>query len=625
MKEKSRFVSLKLKMVFFSILVLVCVSVVFTVVSLFNLTKQQSYTVSLQHQLMLSSYDEKIQWQVQNIISLIKNYDELYLKKGYTVQERKDAIKEIIRGIHYGTEGYFWIDTFDGVNVLLPPKPAAEGTNRLDWQDEDGKFMVRDFIEIGKNDDGGFVNFKYPKFGSDIPQPKRSYTAPYKPFAWVIGTGNYIDDIDVALAAIDKKLSDDFYSAVRSQIVFSVLLVAVSCFFFILLTVRMFVRPIILITEKLKDISEGEGDLTVALPVSGNDEISLLSMYFNRTIEKIRSAISAIRNAAEKMQKLGEKLACNTDSAASAINEISSNIDGVKKQTVSQSAGVTETSSTVGEIVKNLTVLDESISSQSASVSQSSSSIEQMVANINSATKILAKTTDLIEKLTDATSDGHVTMTETNRIAQKVSHDSATLLEASTMIEDIAAQTNLLAMNAAIEAAHAGDAGKGFAVVAEEIRHLAEETASKSKTISKTLSSLSSDITMLSDSSASVEKIFDQVFNSCKDVNRMSSKVINAMEDQRNGSTEILEAIKEINSVTYRVKSGSEEMMNGSTEIAKEMEHLGDVTRVLSDSMEEMSIGANQINQVLQNINILSQENKVNIESLGNEILHFKI
>lgn len=94
-------------MVFFSILVLVCVSVVFTVVSLFNLTKQQSYTVSLQHQLMLSSYDEKIQWQVQNVISLIKNYDELYLKKGYTVQERKDAIKEIIRGIHYGTEGYF--------------------------------------------------------------------------------------------------------------------------------------------------------------------------------------------------------------------------------------------------------------------------------------------------------------------------------------------------------------------------------------------------------------------------------------------------------------------------------------------------------------------------------------
>ena len=197
--------SLKAKIGLFSVCVLLVVAAVYTGFSLRTILSQQNYTLEKQQHLMLEAYDEKIQWQVQNVISLLKTYDELYTKQGLDLSERQARVKEIVRGLRYGTDGYFWIDTFDGVNVLLPPKPETEGTNRLDWKDEDGKTMVKDFIEIGKNDEGGFTDFKYPKLGSDKPEPKRSFTAPYKPYRWVVGTGNYIDDIDKAIAAETKE------------------------------------------------------------------------------------------------------------------------------------------------------------------------------------------------------------------------------------------------------------------------------------------------------------------------------------------------------------------------------------------------------------------------------------
>ena len=154
-KVKGAFGSLKIKVGVFSILTMILVAVFYTFTNLHTISVQQQHSISKQRKLMLAAYDEKIQWQVQNVISLLKTYDEIYKKEGYSLAERQALVKELVRGLRYGTDGYFWIDTFDGVNVLLPPKPATEGTNRLDWTDEDGKHMVADFIEIGKTDAGG--------------------------------------------------------------------------------------------------------------------------------------------------------------------------------------------------------------------------------------------------------------------------------------------------------------------------------------------------------------------------------------------------------------------------------------------------------------------------------------
>ena len=198
-------------------------------------------------------------------------------------------------------------------------------------------------------------------------------------------------------------------------------------------------------------------------------------------------------------------------------------------------------------------------------------------------------------------------------------------MEASNVIQHIASQTNLLAMNAAIEAAHAGEAGKGFAVVADEIRKLAEDSAAQGKSITETLKNLSAEIETLSGASQTVEEKFNAIFSLAEQVKDMSSRLTEAMNEQENGSKEVLTAIKNINSVTTEVKSGSDEMLRGGKAVAQEMHKLDDLTRLISSSMNEMASGVVQINNAVQEVNEITLKNKQNIESLAKEVKKFKV
>ena len=385
------------------------------------------------------------------------------------------------------------------------------------------------------------------------------------------------------------------------------------------------VKPINQVTEVLKDISQGEGGLTVRLPLIGNNEITKLSGYFNRTIEKIQNAIQSIGVNSHSMEQIGSDLASNMNCTASSVNQITANIEGVKQQTITQAAGVTETAATMEEIIRTIKQLNASIESQAASVAQSSSAIEQMVANIASITKNIDTANDSIKELVKATGDGKDAVVTSNNVTQKIAEESGGLIEASNVIQNIASQTNLLAMNAAIEAAHAGEAGKGFAVVADEIRKLAEESSAQGKNITATLKSLGAEIETLSNSSNIVEEKFNSIFTLSERVKMMSANLMAAMKEQENGSREVLSAIRDINSVTQEVQSGSAEMLSGGEQVAAEMHKLDGLTRIITDSMNEMAVGAVQISNTVQEVNEISQRNKASIESLAFEVGKFKV
>ncbi|MGF7108014.1 methyl-accepting chemotaxis protein [Treponema pedis] len=401
-----------------------------------------------------------------------------------------------------------------------------------------------------------------------------------------------------------------------------ILLIALIIVFF---TSHSMVKPITKVVTALKDISQGEGDLTVRLPLHGNDEITDLSQYFNKTIEKISSSIKSVGENSCAMQSIGSELSSNMTETASSINQISANIDGVKQQTMSQAASVTETAATVEQIIRTIKQLNNSIETQAASVAQSSSSVEQMVANIASITQTLEKSDGIIKELAAATADGKETLSSSNTVTQKIAEESGSLMEASSVIQHIASQTNLLAMNAAIEAAHAGDAGKGFAVVADEIRKLAEESSTQGKTITSTLKTLSNEIETLSEASKTVEEKFNAIFSLAENVKEMSNRIMDAMREQEHGSREVLKAIRNINEVTVEVKAGSEEMLKGGEGVADEMNKLDGLTRTITDSMNEMASGAIQINNAVQEVNEITQKNKMSIEALAKEVGKFKV
>ena len=413
--------------------------------------------------------------------------------------------------------------------------------------------------------------------------------------------------------------------ALRLQMILIGTIILIVSLIIVFFVARAIIKPINVVVNALKDIAQGEGDLTVRLPVHGNDEVTDLSEYFNETIEKIGSSIKTVGASSVDMTNIGNELASNMTETASAVHQISANIDGVKQQALTQAASVTETAATIEEIIRTIKQLNGSIENQAASVAESSSAIEQMVGNIASITQTLDKTNDAVKTLASATADGKETVSGANSVTQRIAEESGGLLEASNVIQHIASQTNLLAMNAAIEAAHAGEAGKGFAVVADEIRKLAEESSTQGKTITSTLKVLSGEIEALSTSAKTAEEKFNAIFALSEQVKTMSQNLMDAMREQENGSKEVLTAIRDINMVTNQVNDGSAEMLRGGENVAQEMQKLDELTRVITDSMNEMASGAVQISNAVQEVNAISQKNKQSIESLSAEVGKFKV
>ncbi len=440
---------------------------------------------------------------------------------------------------------------------------------------------------------------------------------------------NIMGPINEFIIKVDTRMQKEVEKATKQISYFTIVTAGASIVLFIWITLFLLamnssiIKPIGIISTKLKAL--GDGDLRVFMETHSNDEIALMILGFNKTVKNIKTLITSINNLAQQLLNIGDELSTNTTETASAMNEIQGNIDGVKSQVIMQGECENHVSITLNNMISTLKVLSKSIEEEYESIEHSSFSTQTMLQNILNITKTLEKSDSMITELSNATREGRESILNSSAITEKITEESGSLMEASTVIQNIASQTNLLAMNAAIEAAHAGEAGKGFAVVADEIRKLAEESNSQGATITNTLKTLSNELNILSDASKNAQNKFAIIFDLAENVKNMSSSLNETMKMQESKSAEVMSDIKKITDVSSKVATISNEMLKESEKITIEIKRLDDLSHVISHSMNEMATGSEQINKAVQGISEISQKNKKSMEDLKEKVDKFII
>ncbi|MHC6203625.1 methyl-accepting chemotaxis protein [Breznakiellaceae bacterium SP9] len=384
-------------------------------------------------------------------------------------------------------------------------------------------------------------------------------------------------------------------------------------------------KPIVKVADTLKDISEGEGDLTKRIELDSGDEIGDMTRYFDLTLTKISKMVGSTQKTTEKIQGISVQLSENSSLTDDEVKSISDSVLKMAEAAAAQSTVVTKTQSAVEEIKATSESLNRSIETQSAAVVESSSSIEQMVANIKSVAGILQKNSSSMTELVTASETSRDGIHQVSDIMKIIANDSESLMEASSMIQHIAQQTNLLSMNAAIEAAHAGEVGKGFAVVADEIRKLAENSSSQGKAITSVLSKLKTQITGAVKVSDDSQERFTRIMELLEQVKDHEAVIEHAMTEQSAGSGEVLIAMRQINDITSRVRDGSAQMLSASSVIIGEMKRLIEASDNANERLNDITGSKDQIIMSIHFLEGVIQKTISCVKELSADVSKFKV
>lgn len=410
---------------------------------------------------MRSSYDKQIKAQVDNVISLCQSIYNRYEKGEYTLDEAKKLAADQIRDLRYGNNGYFWVDTYDGTNVVLLGNDT-EGTNRMDAVDTNGFAYMQAIINAGKQEDGGFTDYVFPREGETESSPKRAYSKAFEPFGWVLGTGNYTDDIDDDVLDVKNEFSsyesNSRMAIIGIAVVMEVILISVLT----LITISI-VKPLKKSLAHIEEIAQGdfskefEQDL-----LKRKDDFGQLADSLEKMRSEMNELIGEVKSEALEITGMVQEI----DTSLQALDD---QIENVSATTEELAAGMEETAASSEEI----NAMSHEIESAAKSIAERSQDGANEADEIRERAVKIKKDTDENDRRTRSIHE------EINESLIKALDDIKVVDQINVLaksIMDITGQTNLLALNASIEAARAGEAGKGFAVVADEIRVLAEQS-----------------------------------------------------------------------------------------------------------------------------------------------------
>lgn len=493
----------------------------------------QVIDISSSHDKLLEARQRTVQQQVESAYSLIQHFYSLQ-QKGMPKAEAQALAGDVIRSLRYGDNDYFWVNDSQHVVIVHGAKSTLEGKKLDQLKDPNGLFIFREIVKAATADiNGGFVGYFWPKAGSDDPQAKTSFVKRFPQWDWIVGSGIYIDDVEIAF-------QKNLISMLIASLFIIVLLAA------IMLLISSSIRaPLHYVSDAMNEISRGEGDLTQRLPTSGNDEITEIAQSFNRFVEQIQNLVAEVQGTSSQVIK-------GTERIIHCSGKIRSLTDSQLQQTDMAATGSEEMTQTIREVA--------------GSAEGAADSARTADDSARAGMTIMQDTQQQIMALADD-------LRSSQTVIQGLRTETESIGSVLDVIRGIAEQTNLLALNAAIEAARAGEQGRGFAVVADEVRTLASRTQESTEEINNMIS-------RLQEQSAQAVTAMEQSADSSVTTSEMSQQAADTI-------ARISDAVSNITERNLSIASAVEEQSVAANEINGNIVQVVESTQGINQAMND--------------------------------------